>query len=313
MTDERIDIRSLKTWEEKVDLITKRIGANNPPSFNQNKFKKWLLEKKNCDYFFDEQLFYRAWKVYNKIRQDLDNFTVIAGKEGYGKSWLGIDFCSLISPEFNIPHVVFTPQEYISVLRNAQPYSSVQIDEGGQLMFTRESMNMMNKLLAKCFMIQRQKNLNVIICVPNFFMVDSMIRNHRVDILLQIKKRGYYRGIIESGIRKVSKDGYKFQDVMGTRVREDCFWDGHWNKLLPNNFDYDKYISVKKNHMSLFLDQAEEDVMDIKLVPAIRVAKEISVHPRTIRNLIEKGEVEGKKIGERWFVSRKAYLKLVNT
>ena len=304
-------IRDLTTWNEKVNLITQRLVAKEPKGFHAGKFKKWLLERENCGYLFDEGLIYRAWKIYNKIRTDLDNFTVIAGKEGYGKSTLGINFCSYVSNKiFNVNDICFSPQEYIQKLRNAKPYDSVLIDEGGLMMFSRESMNLMSKLLQKCFMVQRRKNLNVVICVPNFFILDSIVRDHRTDLILQIKNRGKYRGIIESGIKRVSRDGYKFKEVLSVRIRQDCFWDGDFNKQFPQDFDYKKYIALKDNHIALFLDKAEEEVFDIKMIPASRVAKEISCSSVKIKNMIEKGLIGGKKIGGLWYVDKKSYKKL---
>src|SRR3989344_2981069 len=95
----KMTIDKLETWREKVDLVAIRLKGKGF-SFDERKFKKWLMSKEKMGYVFDELLIYRAWKIHQRLRKDYDNFTVIAGYEGTGKTTLAIDLCSYISEDF---------------------------------------------------------------------------------------------------------------------------------------------------------------------------------------------------------------------
>ena len=51
--------------------------------------------------------------------------------------------------------------------------------------------------------------------------------------------------------------------------------------------------------------------MQMKMITAAKVAKEIGCSNETIIRMIKKGKVEGKMIGSKYYLTRKAYDKLI--
>jgi hypothetical protein len=298
-----------ETWDEGVDRIAKQIRIKKP-KYNEKDFRKWLNERKNLGFIpFDKGLMWKCYELSKKLQNDYDYWTVIAGLEGEGKSSLGIQIGSLVSK--GKVYICFSPDDFYDAVRIAKKGETIQLDEGGVLLLSREAMSQTNRQIIKIGMLVRQKNLHVILCIPNFFLIDTYIRDHRVNLLIQIKKRGRYRGIFDTGIKTVSRDGWKYKNVIGLKIKPNKVWDGDFRKKIPLNFDYEAYLTNKKNHMDLLLSDTKSDSMGVKYVPASRVAKEIGVAGRTIRRWIEKKEISGKKAGALWFVSKASYNKLM--
>src|SRR3990167_8531161 len=82
----------------------------------------------------------------------------------------------------------------------------LQMDEGGMDLFAREAMRSSNVWLNKTFFAQRFLNVHTTICIPNFYMLDSGVREHRVKTLILVLHRGMYKVIVGEGIR-MANDG----------------------------------------------------------------------------------------------------------
>lgn len=301
------------TWDEVVNNIANQIEARNS-KFKRNEFVKWYKTKEYAGKPFDPTLIYMNHKIYKRLYDDKDNVTVIAGIEGDGKTTLGINSCSLVSENFNFPATCFTKNELIQSMKTSKKGDSILADEGGIMLFSREAMNTTNKMAIKLFMAIRAKNLNFVICVPNFFLLDSYIREHRVNMLIQIKKRGYYRGFTRDGI-KVLNEYAKSKNVFNVKISSDKFWDGTFNKAISSNYDYQKYLQKKDDNINRYLDEALMDTSDKVqgMIPISIVAKKLSVHIDTVRQFIKRGEVKAKKIGQQWFISEEDYKKLTES
>ena len=298
-----------KDWDEEVERIVKHIKRKRP-KFNEKDFRAWLNERKKIGFMpFDFVLIWKCYKIWKRLRKDYDYWTIIAGREGEGKSTFGVQYGNFISLKGF--HMCFSPEEFMEAMDKAKPYDSVQLDEGGVLLLSRESMSQTNRLIVKVGMVARQKNLNVILCVPNFFLIDTYIRDHRVNLLLQIKKRSKYRAVFGSGLKTISRDGVRYKNVIGIKIRPTKVWDGDFRKKLPESFDYESYLQNKTHHMDLLLKNRGVDSLGLKYVQAYRLAKEIGVKPETIRNWIQKGKIDGKRMGLKWFVTKKSYSKLI--
>ena len=195
------------TWEELVERTISKIDRYKPAGFNKKHFKKWMMKRKGRGYLFDYLLIWKCYNISKSLADDYDHFMIIAGKEGTGKSTLAIQICSWIDLSFNPKRICFNIRQFLKELAERKPAQAIQIDEAGLDLFSREAMNYMNRLLIKTFMIIRQRRLFVCLCLPNFHILDSYVRDHRVNTLLQIKQRGYYMGFLETAIKTISKDG----------------------------------------------------------------------------------------------------------
>lgn len=297
-----------RSWSEVVDLTANRIGLAN----NQD-FKNWMMKREAIGYRFDYNLINYSYRIYKRLQSEFDNFTVCSGHEGFGKTTLLIQLCSWVDPTFDINRVCFSTQEFIEQLKNAKKGQAILMDEGGINLFSRESMSSRNVMLMKLFMIIRARCIFVAIAIPSFFVLDSYVRNHRIDCLLNITQRGLYTGYLGNAIKKISVDGNKYKNLSGIKIPEGTFWKGNFRKEYPLNVSFKDYETKKEEHISGFLDKTVEELPDVKLIALSKVVKESGISRQILMRRIKLGELPAKKISALWYVSKQAYLELIST
>jgi hypothetical protein len=293
-----------KTWEEIVEHIMSQCNRK------ENTFRKWLLGKKECGgYMFSSFLWRRAYKVQNTInKNDGDEFTVIAGLEGSGKSTLGIQLACIVDPTFNISRVCYEPGQFIKGIKKAERGQAFVLDEGNLFLFSRESMSDDNRIMLKLFALMRQKNLCVIICVPNFFTLDSYVRDHRTNTLIWLHKKANFRCFVGKAIRIISKEGSRFKQISGIKVPDGTFFNGSFNSGFPTNVPREDYLKYKSNNFNKFLDDIDNSISEregmSKFISISKAQKILKLDRATYIKKIKQGEIKGKMVAGKWFVSR---------
>lgn len=315
------------SWEELQDIIRERIEKTQfipKDKFQPSIFKKWFMEREKVGMCFDWRMVARAYMIWRDIQKEKDHFTVIIGPEGSGKTTMEAQLGATVSPSMSLNDLCFTMHTYISKLKDiAKDYKknkadlndkSVGIDEGGISLFSREAMSQSNKVLAKTFMVQRFLNINTIICIPHYWSLDPFIRNHRINTLIIIKERGKYKAIVGKGIKILNRIGKKDKekDILAIPVPYGYFWEGTFKKDFPNTISKEEYEKYKFKHIRSFLDEVELDSQAIKLIKVTKIEKEYGIESNLIIQDIQNGIIEGKKIGNQWFISQNAYKKLLN-
>jgi len=187
---------------------------------------------------------------------------------------------------------------------------SLVLDEGTELL-SRESMKVTNRVLTKTFFIQRALRFLVIVNCPNFFMLDSIIRNHRVRTLIDVIDRGKYKCISYNGIKKVAKEGAISKNVNSVKLRNGHFFHGYFQKEFPKTIDRNLYEKNKMQSIKTVLDSMKDDIIQQKMVAVGRIAKEIGIQKDTIIRMIKRGEVDGKMIANKYYLTRRSYEKLI--
>jgi hypothetical protein len=294
-------------WAEITEKIMVESECNTPA------FKKWLLTKKNDGgVFFNPMIYRRAFYIQDDINNnDSDHFIVVSGKEGKGKTTIAICMACTIDPTFNISRICFKPIDFIKGIRNAPKGACFVLDEGNLFLFSRESLGADNIMMVKLFALMRQKNICVIICVPNFFTLDSYVRDHRVDTLINCTEKGQFQCYVKKAIKIISSEGYKYKNIEGIIVPAGTRFSGYFNKFFPkiNDISIETYKQHKGNQFEIFLDELEcmigkQDGGSEYI--AVSVAEKIvPLHRDTYVRYIKSGKFEGKKIAGRWFVHRK--------
>lgn len=303
------------SWQEICDKKVaelKRAGKLQKQSDEKN-FRDWFMSKEKLGIAFDTLLIYKCWRIQKRLKKKYDNIIVIAGSEGTGKSILALNICAWVSPDFNKENIVFHEGQYFDNLSLGDKGESIDIDEGAVFLFTRDTMQRTNKNIIKSFTVIRAKSLNVIICVPNFHILDNYIKEHRTRLLIQIFKRGHYIAFNKEAIRIINEKGTKHKQVLGIKVPNGTFWHGSCNYVFPPQVPEAMYEELKMEHMNQYIKQAREEVTssNIKFLPAAKVAREISMTSDGLIGLIKRGEVEGKQIGKYWYVSMESYKRLL--
>lgn len=130
-------------------------------------------------------------------KKDKDCIIAIDGKEGSGKSTLGLQWCKYIDPTFNLNRVVFTPEEFRNAIHKAKKGQAIMFDEAFTGFSSRAALSGVNRTLISLMMQIRQKNLFVVIVLPTFFLLDKYISIFRTRVLVHVYetggRRGYFR------------------------------------------------------------------------------------------------------------------------
>jgi len=311
------------SWKELGELFANRIEKTEfilKKNWNRKHFLEWFKIREKVGLLFDWRLVAKCYTIWKDLQDENDHFTVIVGSEGEGKTTISTQICAWIAPDMDLNDIVFDMPHYISKLMEiADGYKkldkndrSIQIDEGGISLFSREALSRSNKTLAKSFMIQRFLNVHVAICIPHYWSIDTMIRSHRVKTLIICKKRGSYKCIVNQGVSILNKIGKKNKDrpLVTIPIPYNCFWEGHWSKEFPKTIDKKEYDKYKLKHIRKFLQDVKEEGDTIMMVKIGEASKKLTIDRRTLIKMIKNKEIEGKKIGTNWYLTKKALEKL---
>lgn len=125
-------------------------------------------------------------------RRDFDKFILVTGKEGSGKTTLSTQIATYFDPTFNLSRMCFTPEQFLEAVETAKRFQAIVFDETVWGLGSRSAMTKVNRVLIKVMSEMRSKNLFVIMCIPNFFMMDWYVAAHRSTGLLYIYQRGRF-------------------------------------------------------------------------------------------------------------------------
>lgn len=171
------------------------------------------------------------------IRTDQDWLHIVTGYEGSGKSNLGIQICKTIDPTFIVKRITFTSEEFLIAINEAKPYQAILMDEGVEGFFSRRAMSKENVDIAKTLTQIRFKNLFICICIPDWFLLDSYVRSHRVRSLTVVKERGIFAFYSKRQTKKIRRNPNNKVTEYGTAFFHNTFkkpdyplWDDYENK-----------------------------------------------------------------------------------
>lgn len=100
---------------------------------------------------------------------------ILYGDVGSGKSVRGQEFAYIVSGDkITIDKIAFNKDEFVkAVLMSRQ--EAIIGDEGISIFFSRGAMTKEGRLMAELMGQCRQKNLMIIVCIPDILSVDSMV------------------------------------------------------------------------------------------------------------------------------------------
>lgn len=115
------------------------------------------------------------------LNRNADNVILIDGYEGVGKSTLGMTIARDFTREAWDPQtgLIFNYKEWYANWKSKEKDQLYIIDEGGNLLFSRDSTKHENKLLVKVLMQMRVLRSTVLILCPNKWWLDPYVRLHR--------------------------------------------------------------------------------------------------------------------------------------
>jgi len=101
----------------------------------------------------------------------------IFGEPGSGKSLSAITLAKLIDDDFSLDFLVFSPEDFLKVLDQAERGDVVIFDEAGVGLPAREWQSLQNKLLGYVLQTFRYQNICVIFTTPHVSYIDKQVRH----------------------------------------------------------------------------------------------------------------------------------------
>lgn len=187
--------------------------------------------------------------------KDYDWIHIVVGPEGIGKSSLAWSLCKHIDPDFNISKIVFSYKELADAISKSRPGNAILIDEGALVFYSRDSMVNVNKKAIKFMTAIRSYNQFIVICVPNFWLLDKYLRDHRIKTVSRVVKRGW---VFEYSPRTVrifkQNDKKKMQMDWPPPDGKDSFPDA--SKLWPKEWEEYK---KKKESLAIHVENVAKE------------------------------------------------------
>lgn len=210
----------------------------------------------------------------NLLKNDFDWLHVTVGAPGHGKSLFSFfDICKQVNPAlFNTSKVCFDiPGFFHTVAAVDKPCTPIDLDEGGEILFSLDTMDRDAKKVVKFFMRARQKNMFICVNITDFEYLNRYVRNNRLMSMTKVKAyfnrntrllvRGFYEAWNRRQVKKIRQDGRgqlhwshpnfhgRFADRSGTR---------EWAAYRKAK---DAFLSEKGEEYSKMRSYREENVL----------------------------------------------------
>lgn len=134
-----------------------------------------------CGYIYIANIRYRLFDLQK-------NWTALcAGAVGSGKSMAMLFFSALVDPSFNVDRIVFTPKDYLHMIKVIKKGQFILWDEAGAGIGSRDFATKLNRNIGKIFQTQRYKQFGVAMTAPALNLIDKQPRE-LLNALINMKK-----------------------------------------------------------------------------------------------------------------------------
>ncbi len=242
-------------------------------------------------------------RIADKLRRDSDFVLVIAGRKGEGKTTLAAHCAYVVDPTITADRFCFNADQFIKAVKKSEKYQAIVFDEAGINLYSREAMSGMNRVLTKTFMVIRQMNLFLILCIPSFFVLDTYIRDHRVNCLIHIERRGRFRAWNATGAKLVSIYG-KATKSYGVRTPIRGWFGKEWASPELHK----AYMIKKRKHLKDYMKELGTDLSGYYTLS--KFAEVTGYSTSALHSWIKKGSLIHKRVGHRFFIPKEEADKL---
>jgi len=197
---------------------------------------------------------------------DKDFIMMVDGQTGGGKSTFAIKQAKKTCPWFDIKRdVIYSREELIDAITNSKVGSTLVCDEAINMLFSRDFMKKEQKFVLRLLDMCRDRNLCLIMCVPNFWSIDKHVFQGRVKLRVHIARTGL------AFLWKPSTNPF-FKDCWCKVYNEKATynWDRYPNATKTKGFigylnftdmcdgDKELYLQVKKEKKEMIAKMEEE-------------------------------------------------------
>jgi hypothetical protein len=183
------------------------------------------IEKKTYEYYMNPRLKnILDIKVKPALqKKDKDYVIVLDGKEGSGKSTLGVQIGKYVDPTLSLDRVCINATEFRKAIVNAKKGQCVIFDEAYRGLGSTGALSEVNKLLKSMMMEMRQKNLLVIVILPTFYLLERYVALWRARVLLHVFERkgirGYFKAYNSHKKQMLYNDPYCKRNFVYSKVK----------------------------------------------------------------------------------------------
>lgn len=182
-------------------------------------------------------------RIRERRARNLDTYIAVSGREGWGKSALGLQLLLHMQPDYDPHDVIFDKDDYYRVYDPDEKDSYYVFDEAGRLLFNRNWNRRDQKALIQEVM-ENRKNRNVILLhVPQFKVLDKYAREGRVLLRFSCTSQG------QAMIRKLAYNAYAEEAYYPVTVQ-----DHRWLPLEVTHPEFARVYYQRKDerHTSKF-------------------------------------------------------------
>lgn len=145
--------------------------------------------------FYMDGYLKRILDFYKKcIAKKWDIVILIDGREGSGKSTLGSTVCYYLDNTFNLNNIVYTPEQFIEAVENAEVGTAILWDEFVLAGLSTEFMSTIQRTIIKKMTTIRKKRLYIIWVIPSLFMLNPYFIERSRTLLHVYSEDGLSRG-----------------------------------------------------------------------------------------------------------------------
>ena len=235
--------------------------------------------------------------IQDRLLHNNENWLcVVCGDTGSGKSYSALRLAEKICPKrFNINNVVFSAEEFMSVLNSGKLRKGDVIvwDEAGVGLPAKEWYDLINKMITYIMQTFRRDNLAVIFTVPAMSLVTSDVRklfHAYIETVSKNKRKGYVVTKFMNIERNPRTDKlyfkylHKIEEGMSKKITSTRFF-------LPSSKEFIKRYEEKK---AVFSETLKKDVESELKLQKIEKLKKKSLF--SIEEIVQ----EVKKYPERY-------------
>jgi hypothetical protein len=227
-------------------------------------------DKRPCKMYINGKLMEALqYQMQRVTKKNWDYVGIIAGYPGTGKSVFSRTIAKFCCPWFDEKYIAFTADEFIEITNKCKPYSAVVLDESFQSLNVRVTMSAAFLKIINHLQIIRQKNLFIILCLPNFFDLSKHVavwRSEHLFVTYEFDggKRGRFLAFGKEEKKRLYIAGTKYMNYNAVQ----CNFVGNY-ALNDDILSEEAYQVKKRKHLMEQQAQIEDKEEKGKLIGKI--------------------------------------------
>jgi len=214
------------------------------------------------------------------VRNDFDVNALITGKEGIGKSTVGILLGEEADDNFDYArNIIYRPEKIIQQIRGLNKYDAALVDEAIRILYARTFYNKAQIAVNKYLRICRKENKIIIWVIPHIMDLDSGVRNRRIEWWINVLDRNKETGIGTAALfvndrNPIWNDSWGLEDAKklfrnfrGRRYIMDKNQRDQMIRKMPSFvtfFEFEKLADDKFERYKQLAEEANKDISDVE-------------------------------------------------